>query len=78
MEKLNIGIVGCGRIADLHYPGYIDHPSARIYAVCDTRADVARARKQEWGAVKAYTDYQEMLQESDLDAVEILTPQTLH
>lgn len=78
MEKLNIGIIGCGRISDLHYPGYVDHPQARIYAVCDSRADVAQARQKEWQVTKAYTDYREMLRDDNLDAVEILTPQTLH
>jgi len=78
MEKLNVGIIGCGRISDLHYPGYADNPGARLYAVCDTRPETAQARKKEWQAEKAYTDYREMLKDTHLDAVEILTPQTLH
>jgi predicted dehydrogenase/putative sterol carrier protein len=78
MDRLNIGIIGCGRISDLHYPGYADNPAARIYAVCDTQAKIARARRREWNAVQAYTDYREMLRDENLDAVEILSPQTLH
>jgi len=78
MDKLNVGVIGCGRISDLHYPGYADNPDARLYAVCDTRTEVAQARQKEWQAERAYTDYREMLQDDHLDAVEILTPQTLH
>jgi predicted dehydrogenase/putative sterol carrier protein len=78
MEKINVGIIGCGRISDLHYPGYVDNPDARIYAVCDSNPDVATARQNEWKAAKAYADYREMLADENLDAVEILTPQTLH
>ncbi len=78
MDKLNIGIIGCGRISDLHYHGYADNPAARIYAVCDTQEKIARARQKEWNAVRAYTDYREMLGDENIDAVEILTPQTLH
>ena len=78
MDKLNIGIIGCGRISDLHYPGYVDNPGAEVYAVCDTREEIVRARQAEWGAARAFTDYREMLQDKNLDAVEILSPQTLH
>ncbi|MCP3951296.1 MAG: Gfo/Idh/MocA family oxidoreductase, partial [Desulfobacterales bacterium] len=70
MDKLNIGIIGCGRISDLHYPGYAGNPAARIYAVCDTQKEVALARQKEWDAVRTYTDYREMLQDRELDAVE--------
>jgi predicted dehydrogenase len=78
MEIINVGIIGCGRIADLHYPGYCNHPGARIYAVCDSRSEIAEQRCREWKAVVHYTDYREMLQDPELDAVEILTPHKLH
>ncbi len=77
-EVVNVGIVGCGRIADVHSPGYENSNDARIYAVCDANADIARARKAQWNAVKSYTDFTEMLSDPDLDAVEILTPQNFH
>ena len=78
MGNLNVGFIGCGRISDLHYPGYRDHPDARVYAVCDTNPTVARTRQKAWQASRMYTDYREMLQDQNLDAVEILTPHTLH
>jgi predicted dehydrogenase/putative sterol carrier protein len=78
MEKINVGIIGCGSIADLHYPGYRAHPSARIHAVCDAREEVAAQRARQWGDIKAYTDYRRMLADPEIDAVEILTPHRLH
>ncbi|TAL29741.1 MAG: hypothetical protein EPN93_20600 [Spirochaetes bacterium] len=78
MNKINIGIIGCGRIADLHYPGYRNNPDARIYAVCDSNADSARRRQKGWKAVKLFTDYREMLADPAIDAVEILTPHAAH
>lgn len=78
MQKLNIGIIGCGRIADLHYLGYQYTEGARIFAVCDSNPEVAEARKREWNAVKSYTDFREMLRAPEVDAVEILTPHHLH
>ena len=78
MEKINVGFIGCGRIADLHSYGYDGHPLARIYAVCDTGQEIADRRAKAWGAEKVYTDYRQMLADDNLDAVEILTPHTLH
>ena len=78
MSQINVGIIGCGRISDLHQPGYVDHPDARLYAVCDTQSDIANHKKEQWHAVKAYTDYNQLLQDPQVDAVEILTPQLLH
>ncbi|MBE7439807.1 MAG: Gfo/Idh/MocA family oxidoreductase [Spirochaetales bacterium] len=74
----NIAIVGCGRIADLHAPGYHGSGGARIYAVCDTNSALLKERQTEWQAEKAYSSYTELLADPALDAVEILTPQLLH
>ncbi len=75
---IQIGIIGCGRIADLHFLGYRDNPDARIVAVCDRDGDRAEARRLEWGADRAYTSYRELIANPDVDAVEILTPYDTH
>lgn len=75
---INVGMIGCGRIADLHYRGYVDNPDARLVAVCDASPEVAARRQREWGAQKRYTDYRDLLADKDIDAVEVLTPQTIH
>jgi predicted dehydrogenase len=73
-----VGLVGCGRIADLQCLGYLDHPRARIHAVCDLDAGLARARAEAFGARRATTRLEELLADPELDAVEILTPHHLH
>ena len=78
MEKLNIGLIGCGLISTLHAAGYRDNPRARLYAVCDVDPELAEARRQEWQAEKAFTDYRELLADPALDAVEVITPHKLH
>lgn len=75
---INVGFIGCGRIADLHYLGYKDNPRARVFAVCDADPERAEARRAAWGAERAYTDYKEMLEHPDIDAVEVLTPFATH
>ncbi|MBM4372175.1 MAG: Gfo/Idh/MocA family oxidoreductase, partial [Deltaproteobacteria bacterium] len=78
MDRLNVGFVGCGRIADLHLPGYRDHPHARLHALCDPDPALRARRQAEWGVERAYASFEELLADPDLDAVEILTPQLLH
>ena len=78
MDVLNFGIIGCGRITDLHAPGYARSDIMRIHAVCDVNPDVVTRRKREWGAEKGYTDYNQLLADPDIHAVEIITPHHLH
>ncbi|MBU2550311.1 MAG: Gfo/Idh/MocA family oxidoreductase, partial [Proteobacteria bacterium] len=78
MNPINIGVIGCGRIADLHLPGYQGLDRAGIYAVCDVRKETAERRREQWGAEKAYTDYRDLIRDPAVDAVEILTPHQLH
>ena len=35
MNTVRIGIIGCGRISDLHAKGYKECNNAEIFAVCD-------------------------------------------
>jgi predicted dehydrogenase len=78
LERLGIGFIGCGRIADLQALGYLEHPRAEIVAVCDLDESRARRRAREWGVSKVYTDLDQCLADSDVEAVEILTPHHLH
>jgi len=75
-EKLNVGIVGAaGRGAS--FKSAIEASGrARIHAVCDIK-DVDGAAER-LGADEKYSDYGEMLQKSDLDAVVVGTPMNLH
>lgn len=78
MEKINVGIIGLGRISDLHALGYHDNPEARIYAVSTRKTETGLAKQREWGAEKYYQDYHDLLADPRVDAVEILTPQKQH
>ena len=77
-KTLRVGFIGCGRIADLQVLGYLQHPLARIAAVSDTDESLARRRAHEWRVERVYGDYRRLLEDTDVDAVEILTPHHLH
>jgi len=78
MKPIRAAIVGCGRISDLHQLGYRDNEDAEIVAVCDTNKARAKKKAQEWGVPRVYTDYQQVLDDPEVDLVELLTPHHLH
>jgi len=78
MNPIHVAIVGCGRISGLHQMGYQGREDARIVAVCDTNKAAARRKAKEWGAEKVYTDFQQVLEDKEIDLVELLTPHHLH
>ena len=78
VDRVRIGIIGAGRIADLNILGYLDHPKCDLIAVCDISEELAKRRQEEWGAKKYYTDYEKLVADPDINAVEILLPHRLH
>jgi len=90
-NRINIGAIGTGRISRVHdMPGVLQYDYANIMAVCDLdkhRAEDAKKlvndeyTKQKgnpYDGVKVYTDYRELLQNKDIDAVLISTPDHTH
>ena len=78
MKPLRAALVGVGRIADMHYLGYSSAPMAELVAICDTDPAPLRRRAAEWGVEKTYTSFDELLNDTDVDAVDIITPHYLH
>ncbi|MCB1153849.1 Gfo/Idh/MocA family oxidoreductase, partial [bacterium] len=78
MDRIGVGIIGGGRIADVHAPGYLSSDQARIVAVCDRDPDTLARRVDEWDADRGYADFQELLADPNVDLVDILTPHHLH
>jgi predicted dehydrogenase len=75
---LGVGIVGCGRISDLHALGYENLTTARLVAVCDTDRGRAETKTKAWGVERAYTDYRQLLADPAVDMVELIVPHHLH
>jgi len=78
MSKLNVGIIGVGRISDLHYQGYKDNPNGRLHAIAEVDSELLARRKKQWNVEKCYSDYRQLLADSNVDAVEVITPHHLH
>jgi predicted dehydrogenase len=80
MDELRVGIIGTGRISDLHALEYLANDRARIVAVCDLDTDLARQRGEAWGVPEdcILSDYHDLLALAHVDLVEILLPHHLH
>lgn len=79
-DVIKMGIVGLGRISSLHIPAYDPKFGlpVEITAICDkSKKNLAEASKLVPNA-RQYTNYDEFISDSDLNAVEILTPHHLH
>ncbi len=78
-RKVRLAIVGCGTISQLNAPGYLRHPQCEVTALCDPMPERAHQRAQDWGiSPRIYTDYADVLNDANVDAVELLTPTHLH
>ena len=78
MSKVKVGVIGCGSIAKYrHLPEYHTHPDVDISSVCDVVIERAQAVAQTYG-VKAYTDYMDLINDKQINAVSICVPNVLH
>ncbi len=72
-EEIRAGFIGCGSHSFRNvYPTFQFAP-VRLIATCDLEIEKARAFADRFGARSAYSDYREMLEEEDLDAVFAVT-----
>ena len=79
-KMLRVAIIGTGAISPSHIKGYLSFKEeCKIVALCDLYEEKADAVNKEFGLEAAvYTDYQQMLDEEELDLVSICTPPYTH
>ncbi|MEK6647274.1 MAG: Gfo/Idh/MocA family oxidoreductase [Candidatus Firestonebacteria bacterium] len=77
MEKVRLGIIGCGDIAHKKFlPAIKELEKCQLVKVCDINEEVAK--RTAGNTVSWCTDYKELLKQSDIDAVIITTPHPFH
>jgi predicted dehydrogenase len=79
-RKLQIGIIGSGGIAQsCHIPGYQSMPDlCEVKWVCDASATTAAEAAEKFDIPCKTTDYREVLDDAEVDAVSIATPNKHH
>lgn len=78
-KKLGICLIGCGRAGMIHARNYKNKiENARMVACVDAVEAAAKAAAEEMGITKYYTDYHEILNDPEVDAVVVVAPTDLH
>ncbi len=78
-DGVRIAVVGAGAIAQLtHIPVLSKLRGASLVALCDNDGAKARALADRFGIPDVFTDFEELLESDELDAVVITTPNHLH
>lgn len=72
-RKINVAIVGLGFGAEF-IPIYQRHPNANMYAICQRSPKKLDAIGDAFGVEKRYTDYRDLLQDPEVEAVHINSP----
>lgn len=77
-DRVGVGLIGSGFIADLHATALSMVPEAEIIGVASPTPGKARRFADERGIPHAYQDYQELMARSDVDVVLLGLPNYLH
>jgi len=78
-RKVRVGVIGSGGIAQAaHIPNYQKLPAVEVVAVCDVKPDVAKAAAEKFKVPHVFTDWRELLNLHDIDAVSVCTPNAFH
>ncbi|AJY74304.1 Gfo/Idh/MocA family protein [Paenibacillus beijingensis] len=79
MKKMKVAVIGCGTIANsAHIPAYMANPCAEIKYFCDIIKEKAQKAVKEYGCGEAIQDYHDILNDPEIEAVSICTPNHVH
>lgn len=78
MEKLNVGMVGAGFIGQLaHLANFIEIPDCNVIALAELRPELRHKVALRYGISKTYASHKELLEDSEVDAVVVVTQRPL-
>jgi len=73
-----MALVGCGRISSTHFSSMSEHKdNIELISICDNNQSILREHVKKHNT-KGYLNFEEMLQNEDLDLVAITSPSGLH
>jgi len=77
MGKLRVAVVGAGIYGINHVNAYTWNPDTELVAVCDLKKEITDKIAAKYH-VKTYCDVDEMLDNEEIDAVSVATPDAFH
>lgn len=79
MKKIKVAVIGCGTIANsAHIPAYMKQEDAEIVYFCDIIKQRADDAVEKYGCGKAVVDYHDILNDPEIEAVSVCTPNNVH
>lgn len=78
MEKVKIGIIGAGNIAQAHLNGYKKLDNVEISAICDINEETLNLTADKYNIKARYTCLEDMLKKEKLDAADVCVWNNAH
>ncbi len=78
-DEVRIGIIGTSWWTDMMFlPSFKSHPSAAVVSICGRNRTRAEELAAKYGIPEVYTNYRTLLEQKNIDAVVVATPDDLH
>jgi predicted dehydrogenase len=74
---LKVAVIGTG-MGRYHMKEFVESPNVKLVAVCDLNREEAMSFAKQYGAEKVVSDYRDLWQVPNLDAISIAVPNLLH
>ncbi|KXA91535.1 hypothetical protein AKJ63_00985 [candidate division MSBL1 archaeon SCGC-AAA259D18] len=78
MDELNVGVIGVGLQGQIHAKSYSLLKEANLEAIADINEKKARKIAEKLDVPKMYKNYENMLEDPEIEAVSVATPDFLH
>ena len=76
---MQVAVIGCGTIANsAHIPSYMNNSKVEIKYFCDIIPERAEEAVKKYGCGTAVTDYHTVLEDEEVVAVSVCTPNLMH
>lgn len=78
-DKVRIGVISTSWWVDMyHLPSMTSHPQAEVAAICGRNNDRAMEIAAKYGVPGVFNDYRKMIEDGNLDAVLVASPDDQH
>ncbi len=72
MEKIQLGYIGCGFMAQkVHIPNFASIPTCELVALAEVRTELGKKVQNRFGIPQLYRDHIELAQNADIEAVAV-------
>ena len=75
---IKVGILGCGFIGNIHLKAYREIKGVEVVACCDVNQERSKKFAEENNIKRHYKAYKQIIENEDLDALSVCTPNYAH